>query len=245
MNWRFHGMSFASLPKFQALCCQGPGLAYAEAQRNCLQRFYRRGLGGLVACEDNGATAGFVMWMPLEIAPVAVAGEGNFLSCLRVREDLQGRGLGGVLLAAAKQAAFQAGLLVSALDDRHPSPTSFFAAHGFTVREAQGDLRLMQWGGGIKAQWQQVVEPAEWRGRFLVRTNDLCPHNRCTLRELERILAAEGHPPPLVVDGEREPSGRWRSIGIQVSYGGREVFHQPRNSGEILAMVRNAARADW
>lgn len=59
-------------------------------------------LRGLVARDDSGEVAGFVLYYPIESAPLDVEGEGLYMvQCLFVKPEYQGKGAGRLLIEGA------------------------------------------------------------------------------------------------------------------------------------------------
>jgi GNAT superfamily N-acetyltransferase len=59
-------------------------------------------LRGLVARDESGEVAGFVLYYPIECAPLDVEGEGLYMvQCLFVKTEYQGKGAGRLLIEGA------------------------------------------------------------------------------------------------------------------------------------------------
>lgn len=82
-------------------------------------------LRGLLARTADGEPAGFILYYPIEHAPIDVEGEGLYVAhCIHVRPEAQGRGIGRALIEAA-------------IADARDSGASGLAVEGFN-RDGRG-----------------------------------------------------------------------------------------------------------
>ena len=83
-------------------------------------------LKGRIARDDNGDVAGFILYYPIEEAPLDVEGEGLYMvQCLFVKPEFQNRGAGR-------------GLIESALADARESGASGLGVEGFEQQDVEG-----------------------------------------------------------------------------------------------------------
>lgn len=128
-----------------------------------------KGLGAKIAFRE-GSPAGFVEFLPIEVAPAPVKGKGIlFITDIHINDDddggsvdFQGKGLGRKLIASveayARQKRFNA-LATLALDGTW-MPAAFYEKLGFSAVDSAGDMRLL---------WKPFAEcshPELWPGDF-------------------------------------------------------------------------------
>lgn len=108
-------------------------------------------LRGQVAYTDSGDVAGFVLYYPIERAPLEFEGEGFYMvQCLLVKPAFELQGFGSGLIAAAMRDASEYGAVGLAAqgfspeagDVYGPVPGSFFERMGMHVVESRGHSSL-------------------------------------------------------------------------------------------------------
>jgi GNAT superfamily N-acetyltransferase len=108
-------------------------------------------LRGLIAREENGEVVGFVIYYPIEQAPMDVSGEGLYMvQCLHVKEGYRNKGVGKALIEASLADAKEngaSGIAVEAFRDQGQSnksylPGTFFQHIGMTQGESRGAASL-------------------------------------------------------------------------------------------------------
>lgn len=97
-------------------------------------------LRGQIAREDNGDVAGFVLYYPIEHAPLDVDGEGIYVvQCLFVKPDYQHKGIGRALITTALADARDCGASGVAVEGFHRAdapelkPGAFFGHIGMSA----------------------------------------------------------------------------------------------------------------
>jgi GNAT superfamily N-acetyltransferase len=140
-----------------------------QAKRAWAERMLEKGLGAKMAY-DHGYPAGFVEFLPIEVAPAPVKGASLlFITDIHVNDDDQegrinyeGRGCGRSLVVAAEEYARDLGykgLATLALDGPW-MPAAFYEKLGFSVADGVGRMRLM-W-----KPFEECASPSIWRGNF-------------------------------------------------------------------------------
>lgn len=130
-----------------------------------------KGLGAKIAYRD-GSPAGFVSYMPVEVAPSPIEGTGSlFVMCIHVNDadDDRGvnherKGVGRALVAAVESHAEEAGFCgVSTLAKTESHmPEAFWKRLGYNRVEQDGVVCLM-W----KPLAADAQPPSLWRGNFV------------------------------------------------------------------------------
>jgi GNAT superfamily N-acetyltransferase len=125
-------------------------------------------LRGQIAREDDGDVAGFVIYHPIEQAPIEVTGEGLYmLQCLYVRQESQGKGVGKALIESALSDASGAGAWGLAAETWAPGafggidhmPSTFFQHMGMTAGEARGPATLYYTAFRDSVRAPRYIEP--------------------------------------------------------------------------------------
>lgn len=127
-------------------------------------------LRGQIAREDDGVVSGFVLYYPIEHAPLDVTGEGLYMvQCVTVRPEFRGRGVGKALVESALSDAREngaSGLAVEAFrgEKRGGSeymPATFFGHMGLEPGVSRGSATLY-----YKRLLKEAPEPAYLDLRF-------------------------------------------------------------------------------
>lgn len=139
-------------------------------KRDWVEAMVPKGLGARIAFAEF-YPAGFAEFLPIEVAPAPVNGEGLlYITEIHVNgEDkggliqLGGMGIGKLLIRAVEQYAREQGFrgLVTVALAGDPLPESFYTHMGFTLLEQHDALRLL---------WQPFVDceaPTLWQGNFV------------------------------------------------------------------------------
>jgi len=96
-------------------------------------------LRGRIAREEDGTVTGFVLYYPMEHAPVEVHGEGLYmLQCLYVLPEHKGRGIARELIASAMEDArsnIAAGVVIQGYDEGAKSDAEYMPAELFESLE--------------------------------------------------------------------------------------------------------------
>ncbi len=107
----------------------------------------RESLRGQVARDDGGEVAGFILYYPVEEAPLDVEGEGLYVAqCMFVKPHLRKNGIGRALVESAvddARAQGASGFAVEGFKGRYCGrfeymPASFFEHLGMTAGESRG-----------------------------------------------------------------------------------------------------------
>ena len=87
-------------------------------------------LRGQIARDDDGEVVGYVLYYPIEYAPIPVAGEGLYMvQCLLIKPGYENRGIGRALIE-------------SALDDAKNNDALGLAVEGFKYDEGNDNDRM-------------------------------------------------------------------------------------------------------
>lgn len=125
-------------------------------------------LRGQIARADNGDVAGFVLYYPIEEAPLDVEGEGLYMvQCVYVKPEYQKAGAGKALVEAAMADARKngaTGLAAEGFSDRintgfEYKPGAFFAHMGMTATDTRGQGTLYYVGFNAEAEPPRYLEP--------------------------------------------------------------------------------------
>lgn len=142
-----------------------------EVKLRWTRRMQDKGLGATIAYCD-GWPAGFVNYMPVEVAPCPIKGTGSlFVMCIHVNDadddrgvNHEGKGVGRALVAAveshAKAGRFS-GVTTLAKDEDH-MPAAFWRKLGYDLVEQDGVVCLM-----CKHLVEDAQPPSLWRGDFM------------------------------------------------------------------------------
>lgn len=137
------------------LCCgtePTPQRVAAEAEKRAwTHRMIPKGLGAKIAyCE--GHPAGFVNYLPVEVAPAPVQGNGClFMLCIHVNDgdddtkvSYERKGIGSALIRAVAEHARERGFTgLATIGTSGHMPASFYEHIGFNVVDQHEDFRLM------------------------------------------------------------------------------------------------------
>ena len=108
-------------------------------------------LRGQIAREDDGLVSGFVLYYPIERAPLDVTGEGLYMvQCVTVKPEFRGRGVGRALVESAlsdARANGASGLAVEAFRGERRGeweymPSTFFDHMGLAPGPSRGSATL-------------------------------------------------------------------------------------------------------
>ena len=118
----------------------------------------------------EGGHAGFLYLMPIEMAPAGPIGQGlSVIQCLTVKEEVQNRGVGQALVAAAEEEARRQGrkgvVVTGFYHDFWFMPAPFFEKCGFTVAKRNGNVAIL---------WKVIDDSAETPS-FLERRYQFTP----------------------------------------------------------------------
>ncbi|MBD3647281.1 MAG: GNAT family N-acetyltransferase [Pseudomonadales bacterium] len=140
-----------------------------DCKRGWVERMLPRGLGARIAFLED-YPAGFAEFMPIEVAPAPVIGEGLlFLTEVHVNSEdkggalnLEKMGVGQMLIRAVEQYAREqgfAGLVTVALEGTW-LPESFYENMGFTLIQQDDEVCLL-W-----KPFKECPQPELWSGNF-------------------------------------------------------------------------------
>lgn len=127
-------------------------------------------LRGQIAREDDGLVTGFVLYYPIERAPLDVTGEGLYMvQCVTVKPEFRGRGVGRALIESALSDAREngaSGLAVEAFRGERRGrwdymPSTFFDHMGMAPGPSRGSATLY-----YKRFGRSTSEPAYLDPRF-------------------------------------------------------------------------------
>lgn len=125
-------------------------------------------LRGQIARMDDGEVAGFILYYPIEHAPMDVDGEGLYMvQCVYVKSRYQKSGVGKALFEAAiadAKSGGATGLASEGFADRvkdgfEYKPGAFFAHMGMTAVDTRGQGTLYYVGFKGTAEPPQYLEP--------------------------------------------------------------------------------------
>ena len=128
------------------LCCGCPPtdekVAAQDGKREWTDRMIPKGLGAKIAFDD-GCPAGFVNYLPVEVAPAPVEGQGClFILCIHVESE--GKGVGKALINATEEyATAQEFTGLATIGTGGHMPASFYEHVGFAQVDRHEDTRLM------------------------------------------------------------------------------------------------------
>lgn len=148
-----------------------------------------KGLRVKLALNDAGQAAGMVQYLPIEHSR-ALGHDLTFIQCIWVTGydegigNMQGRGYGRALLAAAEADALDLGtqgIAAWGMDFPHWFPVSWYEAHGYTRADQQGP-QVLVWKPFTDAAeaprwvpWQQAPTPAPGKVRVTAFVPGWCP----------------------------------------------------------------------
>ena len=127
-----------------------------------------KALRGQVARSEQGKPVGFVLYFPIEEAPLDISGEGLYVvQCVYVRPGYQHKGIGRALIEAAlcdAQVGGATGLAVEGFRQQKPGnfdylPGSFFQHIGLSPGESRGSATLYYVSFDEDAPAPRYMEP--------------------------------------------------------------------------------------
>jgi GNAT superfamily N-acetyltransferase len=236
-------MTRTNVGALHALCTGNrPEFASANAKRaRWWDWMFARGLRGWIAF-DGDTPAGYVEYMPVEIAPHPIAGsQANYLSCLWVLPEHRLKGIGGSLLAACVSDSPH-GVATMAYDGER-MPAGFFKLNGFRqIDTADGACFLVCGPADVR------LEPARYcaheksaRLAIDVLYNPQCPRS---IRVADLVTAAvEKHSARAEIDlwvGDTWACGTRLGLWGGVYFNGVAPFSQLPSEEEIARAIENA-----
>ncbi len=130
------------------LCCgsgETPEQVDKETEKRAwTERMIPLGMGAKIAYSE-GRSAGFVNYLPIEVAPAPVEGKNAlFIMCINVGGDWEGKGIGRALVKAVEEQAASSGLGgVATIGTGGHMPASLYEHLGFQTADRHHDCRLM------------------------------------------------------------------------------------------------------
>jgi len=148
-----------------------------------------KALRGQVARAEDGKPVGFVLYFPIEEAPLDISGEGFYVvQCIYVRPGYQHKGIGRALIETAladAQMGGATGLAVEGFRQQRPGhfdylPGSFFQHIGLSSGESRGPATLyyVSFSEPGPAPRYMAARPPEQQERYRVRI-DLFDCRKC------------------------------------------------------------------
>lgn len=152
----------------EGVFCAG-GQRHGEEMYNQLEAWLEgKLLRGQIARDESGEVTGFVLYYPIEQAPLDVDGEGIYVvQCLYVKPDYQHKGIGRALIESALADARECGAAgIAAEGFQHDEesgfkPGAFFGHIGMSAVDTRDSGTLYFVSFDEKAQAPRYLEPTD------------------------------------------------------------------------------------
>lgn len=240
---KFEFLTRANAGALNTLCTgDKPEFAAANAKREqWLDEMFRQGLRGWVAYQD-GVPAGYVEYLPVEVAPFPVVGQNSrFLTCLWVLPKFKHLGIGGSLLAACLGDSPQ-GVVTYAYRSEH-KPVDFFLRFGFREVEQFDGASLLTYGNPQVELQHTYYQAHESNDKVAVDVlyNPECPWSTRTAERFVDTLKA--HPAFTEVNlwvGDAWEHGMHLGLHGGIYLNGVKAFSTPPTQDDINLAIENA-----
>ncbi len=217
-------------------------------------------LRGQVARSEDGRPVGFILYYPIEEAPMDILGEGLYVvQCVHVMPEFQNRGIGRALIETALSDARNSGasgMAVEGFRQQRPGrfeylPGSFFQHIGLSEAETRGSATLYYVSFDQPANVPRYMPPAmvQPREHFRVRIDlfdcRMCYKYMDKTSVVKAMAESAGDKVELVVHDQNSREAvvdKGMSSGMFVN-GGLTYFRGPVTEEDVMTAIEVAQAA--